>query len=437
MIDLQHRERALLVTIEFRGGPYRDAWPSDHVAAELRELVRSTGLEIARELAVSRERPTPALLIGRGKAQEIQVAAAEHRADVVIVSHDLSSAQQRNLEELIGIKVIDRTQLILDIFAQRAHSQEGKVQVALAQHEYLLPRLAGKGVLLSRLGGGIGTRGPGEQKLEMDRRRIRARIAALEQEMGLIRQRRGHSRRERQARAVPTAALVGYTNAGKSTLFNAVLEQTAGAAQPVGARRPADVKDQLFTTLDPMSRRIVLPTRQAIILSDTVGFLHRLPHHLIEAFQATLEEVREAALLLHVVDAGHPFREEQMAAVERVLRELRVEQTARLVVYNKMDQVGAQGQRRVEREEPEGVCVSALTGAGVPGLLERMAHQLASLMTSVTVVIPQGAQPWIHRLYEEGAVLARRDVAGGVWLEARVPARIKGLLAKEGFLTHL
>jgi len=425
-VNLRTRERAILVTVVFQQAPYHDAWPAEDVVAELRELVRSTGVEILGELLVVRDIPTPRLLMGSGKAEAIRALVEEREADVVIVSHDLSSAQQRNLEEIVGVKVIDRTQLILDIFAHRAHSQEGKVQVALAQHEYLLPRLAGKGILLSRLGGGIGTRGPGEQKLEVDRRRIRARIAKLTRDLTLIRRRRGSIRRERQRRAVPTVALVGYTNAGKSTLLNRLTDAQAA------------VQDQLFTTLDPVSRRLLLPTHQTIVLSDTVGFLHQLPHHLIEAFQATLEEVREAHLLLHVVDASHPWRNAQMLAVEQVLQELHAHGKAPLVVFNKMDRLGVEAQRQLRRQAPDAVLLSALTGEGVPHLVDRLVHLLTPLLVRVTARVPQGAQQWVHRIYQDGAVIQRRDASSGVYLEAWVPPELKGLLVKAGFLTgHL
>lgn len=422
MIELQTRERALLVTVLFRASAYQDPWPAAESAAELRELAASTGVESVREVTVTREAPTPGLALGRGKVEELRALVEETRADVLIINHDLSSAQQRNLEEMVGIKVIDRTQLILDLFAQRAHSQEGKVQVALAQHEYLLPRLTGKGVLLSRLGGGIGTRGPGEQKLEVDRRRIRARIAKLQRDLAVIRRRRGNIRRERQAHAIPTVVLVGYTNAGKSTLFNAL------------TRAGAPAKDQLFTTLDPMARRFLLPTHQAVVLSDTVGFIHRLPHHLIEAFQATLEEVRDAHLLLHVIDTSHPFHDEQIAAVNEVLRTLGAEEKPRLLVLNKIDRVAPDELRRLQRQQPDVVPLSALTGAGLSHLTDRLVQSLGTLMVPITAVIPQGAQLWVHRIYEEGAVMHRRDVGRTVRLQAMVTPHLKGLLEQAGFL---
>ena len=383
MIDVQARERALVVAVAFRRARYHDPWPLEDAVAELRELVRSTGVEIVGEQVIAREAPIPGLMIGRGRAEALHLAVEAERADVVVINHDLSSAQQRNLEALLGAKVIDRTQLILDLFAQRAHSQEGKVQVALAQHEYLLPRLAGKGILLSRLGGGIGTRGPGEQKLETDRRRIRARIAKLHQELAEIRQRRRRSRQERRVNVVPTVALVGYTNVGKTTVLNAVTKSQAA------------VHDQLFTTLDPISRRLLLPTHQPIILSDTVGFLHQLPHHLIEAFQATLEEVQEADLLLHVVDAGHPLRDRQVAAVEQVLSQLGVEAAPRLLVFNKVDRISTLERQQIQRQMPEAILLSALTGEGLPHLMDRVVQQVGALSPSERNSMADGA--WVPR----------------------------------------
>ncbi|OGX41411.1 MAG: GTPase HflX [Omnitrophica WOR_2 bacterium RIFCSPHIGHO2_02_FULL_68_15] len=421
-VDLRARERAVLVALAFRRVSHQDAWPVEEIAAELKELVRSSGVDVLAEMVVIREAPTPGLLMGRGKAESLRALVQEQRADVVIVSHDLSPAQQRNLEALIEVKVIDRTQLILDIFAQRAHSQEGKVQVALAQHEYLLPRLTGKGIALSRLGGGIGTRGPGEQKLELDRRRIRAQIGRLQRDLVQIRRRRAQVRRERQTRQIPMLTLVGYTNAGKTTLFNAL------------TKTQAVVADQLFTTLDPTARRILLPTRQPVVISDTVGFLHHLPHHLIEAFQATLEEVLESHLLVHVVDAAHPQRERLTASVEEVLRQLAAEEKPQLLVFNKCDRLDEGARRRLSREAPNAVQISALTGEGVSSLRDRIASQMTAQRVPVTLVIPQQAQQWVHRIYEEGTVTARRDAGGAVHLDAVVPLSLKAQLLKSGFL---
>jgi GTP-binding protein HflX len=286
----------VLVTVQLdprfskrRGAP----WSLEDEAQELEELARSAGCRIVGGVRAKRHQPVAGTFLGSGKLEEIAQASAEAKAQMVIVNYELSPAQQRNIEAALGVKTIDRTQLILDIFAQRAHSQEGKLQVELAQLRYLMPRLVGQGVMLSRLGGGIGTRGPGEQKLEIDRRRVRARIARLTDELEQLGRRRKATRSRRQEAEVPVVALVGYTNAGKTTLLN----RMTGAS---GTER-----HQLFTTLDPLARRLSLPGGESMVMTDTVGFLHHLPHHLIEAFKATLEEARDAHLLLHVLDVSH------------------------------------------------------------------------------------------------------------------------------------
>ena len=337
-----NKEKALLVHVHLRDRRYRSDWPLEEVVEELRELARSSRLDIQDELTVQRDQPTPAFLIGKGKVEELQIRCRQQGAGVIVFGHDLSFPQQRNLEELIGVKVIDRTQLILDIFAQRARSKEGRVQVELAQLEYLLPRLAGKGIVLSRLGGGIGTRGPGEQKLEVDRRRVRHRIGRLDRELEEIRQRRGIARRKREKEAVPSVALVGYTNAGKSTLLNAL------------TRAQSTAEDRLFTTLDPLTRRLKLPDHQTVLVTDTVGFIHELPPHLVDAFRATLEEVTESDLLLHVLDASSPLSDHKASAVLEILRILGAEQKLTLLVLNKVDLVKPEARKALARQTSEG-----------------------------------------------------------------------------------
>ncbi|MBI3333819.1 MAG: GTPase HflX [Candidatus Omnitrophica bacterium] len=415
-------ERALLVNLRLRDRAYRDPWPAEESAAELRELVRSIGVQIAEEIVVERDRPTAAFFMGKGKAEELRERCLLGKANVVILSQDLTFPQQRNLEEVTGLKVIDRTQLILDLFARRARSEEGQVQVELAQLEYLLPRLAGKGVLLSRLGGGIGTRGPGEQKLEVDRRRIRLRIGRLQRELEEIHLRRGVARRKRRDEEIPTVALIGYTNVGKTTLFNAL------------TRAGAVARDQLFTTLDPLARRLALPTRQPVLLSDTVGFLHRLPHHLIESFQATLEEVTEAELLLHLADASSPMLEEQISAVQEVLEELKAQEKPVLVAFNKIDRIDSQSRAALRRRYPESVLISALNGEGLPELLDRVATQLGYLMRSASIALSARDQQWLDRIYRQGQVLQRRLIDTTVLLTARVPHRLYGQLEKAGLI---
>ena len=300
-------ERAALVGVVTGSARRAD---TDVSLAELEGLAEAAGATVVLTTVQERPRPDPATFIGRGKVQSLAAACAEADVDVVICDNELTPAQLRHLEDALERKVVDRTQLILDIFARRARTREGKRQVELAQLKYLLPRLAGSGTALSRLGGGIGTRGPGETKLETDRRRIRDRIAGLQREIDQVRQRRSQLRERREKRAVPTVALVGYTNAGKTTLFNRLTGERAVAS------------DALFVTLDPLVRQIRLPDSRELLLSDTVGFIDRLPHALVAAFRATLEEVVEADLILHVVDASNPEWSRQVAAVERVLDEV-------------------------------------------------------------------------------------------------------------------
>ncbi len=415
-------EQALLLNVHLTDRHYQDSWPVEESAHELLELVRSSGARVVEQLVVNRDRPTPNFFIGKGKTQEIHDQCHLLKANVVVVGEDLSFSQQQNLEDVIGVKVIDRTQLILDIFAQRARSEEGKVQIELAQLEYLLPRLAGKGILLSRLGGGIGTRGPGEQKLEVDRRRIRLRIKRLSRELEEIHRRRGVARQKREEEEVPSVALIGYTNVGKSTLLNALTQ--------AGARS----EDRLFTTLDPLSRRLMLPHHQQILLSDTVGFLHRLPHHLIEAFQATLEEVAHSDLLLHLMDASHPMLEEQAASVREVLKTLQAEGRPTLIAFNKVDQIDPQTLESLRRHHPEAVFISAKTGQGLSELLDRLSNSLSYLLKPATIWISEKGQRWLEQVYEQGQVLNRSFLKGGVLLEARVPHRLYGQLAKAGLL---
>lgn len=361
-------ERAVLVTVQFdpRFAKASRLWNLEDEAGELRQLALSCGCQVAAEMAARRHTPVAGTFLGSGKLAEIAQIAAQNQAGMIIFNQELSPAQQRNIEEAVGAKTLDRTQLILDIFAQRARSQEGKVQVELAQLRYLLPRLSGKGVMLSRLGGGIGTRGPGEQKLETDRRRIRMRISRLNDELEKLSQRRQAMRLRRKEGAVPVIALVGYTNAGKTTLLNC-LTGSIGTA-----------KNQLFTTLDPLARRLRLPDGSTVVLTDTVGFLHHLPHSLIEAFKATLEEARDADLLLHVMDASHPLIESHAAAVRDVLAELGLQEKPVLTVLNKKDCV--QDLNRLESwvalYQPA-VAVSAKTGDGTAQLLSFLLTALA------------------------------------------------------------
>lgn len=327
--------------------------------AELRELTRSAGAQVVGQTFQRSPEPDPATLVGRGKLKVVRECSRAAAADVAIFDNDLTPSQLRNLEEILDLKVVDRTQLILDIFARRARSREGQLQVELAQLTYLLPRLTGRGVLFSRLGGGIGTRGPGEQQLEYDRRRVRARIRTLKQAIERVRAQRALHRVRRRERRFLTVAMVGYTNAGKSTLFNAL------------THAQVNTSPRLFATLDPTIRALRLASHRPVLLSDTVGFIRKLPPHLVAAFRATLEELEDACLLLHLTDASHPQREQHDSAVESLLGTLGVANTPRLHVWNKIDLLNAVERKRVTTGRME-VAVSARTGEGLDRLLRRI-----------------------------------------------------------------
>ncbi len=356
-------ERVLLVGVGLKRVPHLPGAEAGELEreslAELEELARSAAAEVAGSVFQMRDAVDPATIVGRGKLQEIKIEAQMRRAPLVVFDCNLTPGQQRNIERVIESRVIDRTQLILDIFARHARSREGQLQVELAQLNYLLPRLAGRGVELSRLGGGIGTRGPGEQKLETDRRRIRDRIRKIGQSIETLRRQRSLRREARQAVPLGTVALVGYTNAGKSTLFNAL------------SRAAVLVSPKMFATLDPTVRAVRLPTNRRVLLSDTVGFIRDLPKGLLAAFRATLEEVQEAALILHVTDISSPHHPEQDAEVEKVLVELGVENRPRLHVFNKIDLLDP-AQAGALHAGNGNVFVSALVGTGLGELLQRI-----------------------------------------------------------------
>ena len=387
---------------------------ADQSLDELAGLAEAAGARAVVRMLQERPRPDPATFIGSGKVSALAAVCAEAGVDVVVFDNELTPAQLRQLEERLERKVIDRTQLILDIFARRARTREGRCQVELAQLKYLLPRLVGAGAALSRLGGGIGTRGPGETKLETDRRRIRVRIQTIQHEIDQVRQRRGQLRERRQKQSVPTVALVGYTNAGKTTLFNRLTKERAV------------VSDALFVTLDPLLRQVRLADGGELRISDTVGFIDRLPHALIAAFRATLEEVVEADLVLHVIDASSTFRDRQIGAVRRVLEEVGAAGVPVLDVYNKADVLTLDERRRTNDKDPAAALMSARTGEGVEELTQMVASRLALDTRRIIITFDSGKafdREQIARLYRVARVLSHVATDGQVVIEADVSRR--------------
>ncbi len=411
-------ERAALLTLVTRATRGVDA---DTALDELDGLATAAGAAVVVRGVQERAAPDAATLFGKGKAAEMAATCQAANVDIVIVDHVLSPAQVRNLEAVFHCRVIDRTELILDIFARRARTREGKLQVELAQLQYLLPRLVGSAQALSRLGGGIGTRGPGETKLETDRRRIRHRIAALKREIAEVSERRGYVRARRRRSEVPVVALVGYTNAGKTTLFNAL---TGGQAV---------VSDALFVTLDPLLRRVRLPDARQIVVSDTVGFIDRLPHQLVAAFRATLEEVTEADLLLHVIDAAAPDRDRRERAVRDVLTEIGAGLVPVLEVFNKCDQLSAADRRRLTSSSPRAVCVSATRGDGVPELVDLVASRVEMDTERETFVLDFSSETdrmILAELHRHARVTSQLTVGTQVTVEAEVPRRLRDRLLR-------
>jgi GTP-binding protein HflX len=384
---------------------------TDASVEELALLAESAGASVVGALIQERSRRDSATLIGRGKVEEVARLSGELDANLLVFDDELSPAQQRNLEEVFKRKTIDRTQLILDIFARRARTREGRLQVELAQLDYMLPRLAGRGVLLSRLGGGIGTRGPGETKLETDRRRIRQRIQRIRKEIEQVRRERRTRREARQRGDSPVAALVGYTNAGKSTLFNAL---THGGAV---------VSPQLFMTLDPLVRRIRLGAGREVLLVDTVGFIQKLPHQLVAAFRATLEEVVQADLLVHVVDGSAEDVEERESAVELLLREIGAGERARVLVLNKADRTPPARLASLVAARPGAIALSARTGDGVQGLLDQMAERLELVPRAVRLRFRTEDTRGIAGVYASGRVLSYEVVDDVAQIDVELPER--------------
>ncbi len=459
-------ERAVLVGVQSRSPhlpdssqlPHEDAqrfrmadFAPEESLEELARLSETAGLEVTGHIVqVLRDGIHPASYIGTGKVAEVQDLSAATQADVVIFDDDLSPAQQRNLERSLKLKVIDRSQLILDIFAQRAQSQAGKLQVELAQLEYLRPRLTRQWSHLSRLGGGVGTRGPGESQLEVDRRRIRERIATLKRRLQEVGRTRDLHRQERARVPFPCVALVGYTNAGKSTLMNALTQAHVF------------VEDKLFATLDPTSRRLDLPGGQTVLLTDTVGFINKLPHQLIDAFTSTLEEVRRADILLHVIDATHARWTEQKAVVEQVLQDLGVEKLPTFTVFNKLDQLpseppddtdleadpdadpdpypcpwrmaAAQAEQTETNEQPHVqelvFGISARTGAGTPAVVAAIERYLERGRELVRLDLPLNAGQILDFLHRSGKVVEQKYTETAVQVAVLVTAKVAGQVRK-------
>jgi len=424
---LKQKEKAILVAVQL---PRSRRWEVENSLDELERLVITAGAEATKRVIQDRDAPHRRTFIGPGKSREIEEFSRSIGADLVAFDHELSPSQQRNLEEVISSKILDRTALILDIFAQRAHSSEGKLQVELAQYVYRLSRLRGRGIELSRLGGGIGTRGPGETKLEVDLRRIRARIRHLTKELSKLRQRRTLQRKKRKKSAVFSVSLVGYTNAGKSTLLNALTDAKVF------------VEDKLFATLDSTVRRLDFPStdglpqkKHAVVLSDTVGFIKDLPHELIAAFRSTLDEVREAQLLLHVVDAAHPQMEEQIKAVEKVLAEIGADNLPKILVFNKIDKIPKNEAAGLKGRLPEAVFISALNKEGLPELLAAIEKKIVPKLVQVRLKIPFDKGKVLERIYQGGRVLSSEHTPEGTLIVAELPAedisRIKKLIKED------
>jgi len=405
-VDLEVvHQRALLVGTGFGTHTAEEAEIS---LRELALLTDTAGADPVETVLQRRATPDPATYVGRGKVEELQDLAEALDIDVVVFDDELSPAQQRNLEKMLGRDVVDRVALILDIFAQHATSQEGMVQVELAQLRYRLPRLRGRGIEMSRLGGGIGTRGPGETQLEVDRRRITRRVAKLERDLERLARTRATQRKARRRSDLMTMALVGYTNAGKSTLLNRLTEAHVL------------VEDRLFSTLDPTTRRLRLPGGETVLVSDTVGFVRKLPHQLVEAFRSTLEEVADVDLLVHVVDASADDAESQIVAVHAVLGEIITEELPEMVVANKLDLAHEDQLASLRARHPEAVAVSAATGEGIDGLLSVLSDRLRALDRIVELVVPYERGDVLAALHREGEVLVEVHVESGMRVQARL-----------------
>jgi GTPase len=419
LIERSFREKIVLVGMTMPPGSESE---TDAHLDELALLVDTAGADAAARVTQRRDHPDPATFIGRGKAEELREISLEVDADTVVFDDELSPAQSRNLEKILGRTAIDRTAVILDIFAQNARTQEGKAQVELAQLQYRLPRLRGRGLGLSQQAGGIGTRGPGETQLEVDRRRLLRRMTKLEGELRQLTATRRLQRKSRRRGRLATVSIVGYTNAGKSTLLNRLTD--AGVL----------VEDRLFATLDPRTRRLALPGGESVLVSDTVGFVRKLPHQLVEAFRSTLEVVNESDLVLHVVDSSASDPEEQMDAVRVVLDEIGAGEVQELLVFNKAD-CSPEAKRLAERH-PGSVVISALTGEGIEGLLEVVGDRLRAMLSVVDLVVPYERGDVLAAVHREGEVLVETHGEEATTVRVRVDqvgaARFREFVAEGG-----
>lgn len=416
--------------VELKGTDFSSdgVWPVEASLDELAQLARTAGIQVVGRMVQRLERPNPATFIGSGKVEELIEEVAETAADVVIFDEELSPRHQRELEKALGdgVKLLDRTALILDIFAQHAHTREGALQVELAQYEYRLPRLTRAWTHLARQAGGraggatggVGVRGPGETQLETDRRVIRNRIAQLKQELEKVRAHRSRYRARRRRESIPVVSIVGYTNAGKSTLLNALTH--AGVL----------VEDKLFATLDPTTRRVALPGGRIILLTDTVGFIQKLPPHLVAAFRATLEEIAEADLLLHVLDVTHPQAQRQAQAVLETLEDIGAAGKPMVTALNKVDRLAdPRSALQIGNDLPNPVPISALTGTGLEALLERVETVLEADLVPVEVVLPFRRGDLVRIIHEQGMIEQEEHTERGTHIVARIPRYLASLLA--------